>query len=129
VFKCTMILLEQIKSAQISNFISFKSLLILVICILNCAITLSILFILISIIIWFLEAWTYDQLREGGATFETWFFLKNFDFAKTLWLDLREMSGKILEMLFVGVLLNCTNIHCLKDLLSLITVSLFQPDS
>jgi len=52
------------------------------------------------------------------------------------------MDGGILEILaclssdilvrvifLMGALLNCTEIHCLKDLLFLLAVNLFQPDS
>jgi len=59
-----------------------------------------------------------------------------------LLLDLGEIDREILEMLaclpldnflvdmlFVRVLLNYTDTHCLKDLLSLLAVSLSQPDS
>jgi len=59
-----------------------------------------------------------------------------------LLLDLGEIDRGILEMLaclpldnflvdmlFVRVLLNYTDTHCLKDLLSLLAVSLSQPDS
>ena len=57
-------------------------------------------------------------------------------------LSLGEIGGEILEMsaclildgflkgmLFTDVLLNCTDMHCLKVLLLLLVVSLFQPDS
>ena len=39
------------------------------------------------------------------------------------------LDGFLVDMLFVRVLLNYTDTHCLKDLLSLLTVSLSQPDS
>ena len=57
-------------------------------------------------------------------------------------LSLGEIGGEILEMsaclildgflkgiLFTDILLNCTDMHCLKVLLLLLVVSLFQPDS
>ena len=67
-------------------------------------------------------------------------FLKNFDLVKILLL--REMGRGILEIftclsldILLGVylfevdLLNCTNIYCLKDLLSLFAVNLSQLNS
>jgi len=50
----TPLLLEQIKSVEISDFIYFKSLLILAVCMLDCVMTLS-LFILMGTIICFLN--------------------------------------------------------------------------
>jgi len=70
------------------------------------------------------------------------FFIKIFDLAKILLPSLEGMGRGILEMLaclpldgflvdmlFVEVLLNYTDTHCLKDLLSLLAVSLSQSDS
>jgi len=39
------------------------------------------------------------------------------------------LDGFLVNMLFVGVLLNYIDTYCLKDLLSLLAVSLSQPDS
>jgi len=49
------LLFKQIKSAQISNLISFDNQFIFVICTLDCAMTLFALFVLIEIIICFLD--------------------------------------------------------------------------
>ena len=67
------------------------------------------------------------------------FFLKNFDLANTLLLGLEGINEEILEMLaclplnmlfriifLTGVLLNCAETYCLKDLLSLLAVNLSQ---
>jgi len=68
-------------------------------------------------------------------------FLKNFDLVKILLLGLGRMGRKILKIfaclpldvllevfLFEMDLLNCADTHCLKDLLSLFTINLFQLD-
>ena len=49
------LLLEQIKSTQISDLISFNNQFMFVICTLDCAMTLSALFVLMEIIICFLD--------------------------------------------------------------------------
>jgi len=51
----TLLLLDQIKSAEISNFIPFRSIFIFTICTLDCIMTLSILFVLVGMMIYFLD--------------------------------------------------------------------------
>jgi len=73
-----------------------------------------------------------------------WIFLKNLDLARILLLGQKRIGGRILNILaffslfqrlclenfkdLVIILLNCTKIYCLKDILFL-TISLSQPDS
>ena len=90
-----------------------------------------------------LDTWVYNCLF---CKFEltSVFFLKNFNFTKILLLGLRGMEGGTLEMsaclslplsvlyevyLLEDVLLNWADTYCLKDIFSLLAISLSQPDS
>ena len=88
-----------------------------------------------------LNTWTYDLLSNLLTDSVVGLFLKNFDLVKILLLGLGRMGRKILKIfaclpldvllevfLFEMDLLNCADTHCLKDLLSLFTINLFQLD-
>jgi len=45
-----------------------------------------------------LNAYTYNWLLELETELEDWFFLKNFDLAKMLLLDLRGIGKEILKI-------------------------------
>ena len=84
------------------------------------------------------DAWVYNLLSTLLTISIVRLFLKNFNLAKILLLGLKWIGRGILEIfaclsfdmllevfLFEIDLLNCADIHCLKDLLSLFTVNLF----
>lgn len=93
------------------------------------------------------DACMYDYLLNLKVELATEFLLKNFDFSKTLLLDLGRIGDRILEILayfplaelsltellialdFIAFMLNCETMYCLKDLLSLLAVNLSHTDS
>ena len=84
----------------------------------------------------------FKQLFELKDEFESWFLLKMFNLASILLLGLGEIGREIFKMLaylpfdsllvvmfLVGILLNCDNIHCLKDLLFFLAINFSSLDS
>jgi len=88
--------------------------------------------------------WAYNYLLSLEVELKVKITLWNLDFSRTLLLSLVEIRERTFEILaclllskldhllfedfFITFVLNCKTIHCLKKLLSLLAINLFQLD-